>query len=158
MNAYKSPAIHRTPLYRAKAAYNGMLARCLNKNGKNPTYANVEIRMSLSEWLAWAIPEYTKFLAEHPNEKPNAARVGDKGHYEIGNIRIITMTQNCEEQAGRFINAVQPNGMKRCVTCKEPRPVGEFNKNKGRWDGLASDCKSCIREYNKKRNSKVLDA
>lgn len=32
---YKSPQIHRTPLYRAKASYSGMKARCLNVNGKD---------------------------------------------------------------------------------------------------------------------------
>jgi hypothetical protein len=50
---YKSPPIHRTPLYRAKAAYYGMLARCENKNGKSPSYVNVQLKMTWEEWLEW---------------------------------------------------------------------------------------------------------
>ena len=51
MKAFKSPPIHRTPLYRAKAAYCNMIARCENVNGKNPAYANVKLRMTLDEIL-----------------------------------------------------------------------------------------------------------
>ena len=154
MNAYKSPSIHRTPLYRAKAAYYGMLKRCLNKDGKNPSYANVELKMTWEEWLQWAVPEYEKFQRDNPGVTPNAARIGDAGHYELGNIRIISQTQNCEEQAGKYINAVQENGTKRCSSCKTPRPVEMFSKNKSRWDGLASDCKDCVNKYIKQMREK----
>jgi len=152
MIAYKSPEIHRTPLYRAKAAYYGMLKRCLNKDGKNPSYANVELRMTWDEWLKWAIPEYEKFQKENPDVTPNAARIGDSGHYELGNIRIVSQMQNCAEQSGRYRNALQEDGTKRCSTCKKPQPVAMFSKNKSRWDGLASDCKDCVRKYQKKNN------
>lgn len=54
---YKSPEIHRTPIYRAKAAYSNMKRRC----GTEDAYKNVELRMSKKEWLAWALPEYQAF-------------------------------------------------------------------------------------------------
>lgn len=95
---FKSPAIHRTPLYRAYAAYYGMQARCENANGKNLAYAKVKLLMTLEEWLDWSIPEYEKFILENPDESPNVARNGDVGNYEIGNIRIISHTQNNKEQ------------------------------------------------------------
>ena len=98
MRQYKSPPIHRTPLYRAKAAYSGMLARCRNANGKNPSYANVELRMTLAEWLAWAVPEYERFLSTVHDLTPCAARKGDVGHYEIGNVEIISQVQNRAQQ------------------------------------------------------------
>jgi hypothetical protein len=109
--------------------------------------------MTWDEWLQWAVPEYEKFQNDNPGVTPNAARIGDLGHYELGNIRIISQTQNCEEQEGRYINAVQENGMKRCSTCKKPKPVEMFSKNKNRWDGLASDCKDCVREYHQKNSN-----
>ena len=154
MIAYKSPPIHRTPFYRANAAYYGMQARCLNKNGRNPSYAKVELRMTRAQWLKWAVPQYKKWLAEHPNETPNAARIGDKGHYELGNVRIISQRENCYEQSGRFISRVMPDGTKRCSGCKLPRPVDMFSKNKTRWDGLSSHCKECVSGYAKKRRLK----
>lgn len=154
MTAYKSPEIHRTPLYRAKAAYNGMLARCLNRNGKNPAYANVELRMTLAEWLEWALPEYRKFQDKFPDAVPNAARIGDSGHYEIDNVRVVSRAENCAET--RKLGA-RPDGLKLCSRCQTPKPVEEFNKNKSRWDGLATDCKSCIRECHEIRKKKVSD-
>lgn len=98
MKIFKSPSIHRTPLYRVKAAYCGMVARCENANGKNPTYANVRLLMSLDEFITWALPRYTEFIANHPNESPCTARFGDKGHYEIGNIEVISMADNRKQQ------------------------------------------------------------
>lgn len=90
----KSPAIHQTPLYRAKAAYRNMKIRCLNANGKNPAYANVELRMTMEEWLEWALPKYESLLKDNDQITLNASRFGDQGHYEIGNIEIITQDKN----------------------------------------------------------------
>ena len=98
MVEFKSPPIHRTPLYRAKAAYTLMQQRCLNANGKSQSYADVELRMSLDEFVKWALPHYERFIAEHPDESPCVSRHGDKGHYEIGNIDIISMSENRRRQ------------------------------------------------------------
>ena len=151
MSAFKSPEIHRTPYYRANAAYYGMQARCLNKNGKNPSYAEVELRMTREDWLKWAVPEYTKFQVEHPDDTPNAARIGDMGHYELGNVRVVSRAENCAETR---ICGIRQDGTKRCSGCKEPRPVGEFNKNRGRWDGLSSHCKKCLKKYSDRRSER----
>lgn len=35
---------------------------------------------------------------------------------------------------------------KRCSTCKEIKPVSEFNKNRSAKDGLQKQCKDCHRE------------
>ena len=40
--------------------------------------------------------------------------------------------------------------MKRCYTCKTDKDKSEFNKNKGRKDGLNSICKECSRERSKR--------
>ena len=90
----KSPEIHRTPIYRAKAAYRNMVARCGNANGKNPSYTDVELRMTLEEWLNWAIPKYEKFITDYPDTSPNVSRFGDQGHYEVDNIEITSFKVN----------------------------------------------------------------
>lgn len=142
MKIFKSPPIHRTPLYRARSAFRDMMRRCRNANGKNPTYANIELRMTLDEWLAWSVPKYETFIAEHPHESPNAARVGDAGHYEIGNIEIIPHLLNRASQS--MPRVARPDGMKTCSRCEKDKPVSQFSKRAGNFDGLNYWCRECM--------------
>ena len=146
MHEYKSPEKHRKPQYRARAAYRGMQARCLNRNGKRPTYANVELRMTMQEWLAWAVPEYKRFISDHPGQTPNAARLGDTGHYELGNIRIISLSENCAEQSQRGIGLLKQDGTKRCSECKEVKISNAFSRNRATKDGFHNICKDCVKK------------
>lgn len=122
-----------------------MGARCLNKSGKNPTYALIELRMTLDEWLAWAIPEYEKFQMAFPEERPCAARRGDVGHYEIGNIDIISVRENGRMSPRRLWRQLKPDGTKRCTGCCIHKMADEFGVNKSRPDGLADYCRICAR-------------
>lgn len=141
---FKSPPIHRTALYRAKAAYAGMLARCKDAKGKNPTYANVELRMTLAAWLEWSIPRYEEFFRHHPNLSPNAARFADAGHYEIGNIHIVSQQENLAERTHRCRAA---GGTKLCSRCFEVKSVGEFNLRLATTDGYDYWCRGCKKEH-----------
>ena len=146
MKTFKSPAIHRTPLYRAKAAYCNMIARCENANGKNPAYANVKLRMSLDEFLAWAVPRYEAFVAEYPNERPVCARRGDLGDYEIGNIEIISWAENRKRQ--KTLLQLREDGTKMCGRCRKILiAVANFRKNRWRPDGFGHWCRECCKEY-----------
>lgn len=40
--------------------------------------------------------------------------------------------------------------MKTCVTCKNSKPVEEFNKDKSKTDGLNSSCRECRKEIYKR--------
>ncbi len=111
---FKSPPIHRTPMYRARAAFRNMMIRCRNKNGKNPAYENVRVKMTLNEWLNWAIPEYEKFQLSYPDLKPAASRKKDKGHYEIGNVEIISTVENKRRQSQKS----QAVSWLKCPVCK----------------------------------------
>jgi len=95
---FKSPEKHRKPRARAKAAYRGMKARCKNANGRCPSYANVELKMSEAVWLEWALPLYEAFITNYPDESPCVSRLGDTGHYEIANIEIISVKENRKRQ------------------------------------------------------------
>lgn len=142
MKAFKSPAIHRTPLYRAKAAYCNMIARCENANGKNPAYANVKLRMALDEFVAWAVPRYEAFVAEHPDDSPVCSRRGDVGDYEIGNIEIVSFAENRKRQQAPF--QLREDGTKMCARCGRVLEAEEnFHKNRWRPDGFAHWCKRC---------------
>lgn len=49
--------------------------------------------------------------------------------------------------ADREFEDIQPTGKKRCCMCKRNLPVGEFNYARSNYDGLASHCRECGREY-----------
>lgn len=149
-SGFRSPPIHRTALYRAKAAYSGMIVRCGNANGKNPSYRYVELRMTLSEWLEWALPHYEEFSRLHPNESPNAARFEDAGHYELGNVRIISFREN---RAERRHQCRAVNGSKLCSRCFEIKSVDNFSLRSVTTDGLDYWCRDCKKENHRIRSS-----
>ncbi len=136
---FKSPPIHRTALYRAKAAYANMKARCLNSNGKNPSYRSVRLKMSLDEWIKWAVPAYEMFMESFPRERPCAARKHDAGHYEIGNIEIISVSRNSREQPPNGYDL--STGKRPCTACKKVKPLKDFYKRRHR---VTSRCKDCL--------------
>lgn len=167
MKTFKSPPIHRTPLYRVKASYSGMQQRCLNANGKSPTYAKVELRMTKEQFIAWALPLYAEFIKKRPGESPCTARFGDKGHYEIGNVKVISMDENRKE-AVRPAPAKNTHGTLssyrycRCELCKEawrkhgeqyrrsrgikPRkPVGPTHGTRNAYTYHKCRCKACMK-------------
>lgn len=40
--------------------------------------------------------------------------------------------------------------MKKCCKCKAAKPLDQFGKNKSAKDGLAFECKECVRAYQRK--------
>ena len=43
---------------------------------------------------------------------------------------------------------------KRCSKCKNWGPLGNFFKDKAKWDGLKPVCKECLKKYSKVYNNK----
>ena len=41
--------------------------------------------------------------------------------------------------------------VKKCSACGQVKPLSEFNKHKGKKDGLQDRCRSCFSKYNKRR-------
>lgn len=155
MNQYKSPQWHRTPKARARAAYSNMIRRCHGGSASEDAYQNVEVRMTKSEWLAWAIPQYTAFMLANPDVVPHAARKGDLGHYEVGNIDIISARENMLSQSDRFKLTLNPDGTKICQRCRHVLTAGDFHKNASRPDGLGTDCKACVYIYRRNYRLKL---
>lgn len=46
---------------------------------------------------------------------------------------------------------------KKCCTCKEWKPLTNYNYAKNHWDKLRSDCKGCLVIYRKKNRRKIQD-
>ena len=140
---YKSPRIHQTPLYRANAAYRNMKRRCAGGNAQdeNLSYAGVELKMTMEQWITWALPQYVSFIGQ-----PSVSRIGDVGHYEIGNVEIISVQENRNRM--KMIGRLS-GGIKRCSRCKEKKTADCFGRRSNSFDGLNHNCKECVRWYAK---------
>lgn len=119
-----------------------MLRRCENRSGKDRAYVDVKLKISLSDFIIWALPKYQEFIGRFPNLSPAISRIGDSGDYEIGNIEIISALENRHRQ--KAILRVRQDGTKMCVMCRKILIVeGNFSKNRTKPDGLNNECKEC---------------
>lgn len=139
------------PRYRANAVWSALLQRIGNSNGKNPSYAAVELRMTKEEFIEWVIPKYAEFLAQHPGESPSIDRIDPNGHYEISNLRVIPLAENCRLSPQKH-NLHAPEGQAWRTACKAYKSRSEFYKNRCQPHGLQHRCKLCV----KQRRSKTL--
>jgi hypothetical protein len=135
---------HQTPEGKAKRAWLNILYRTRNRNGLNPTYARIRVGMTRAEFLGWALPAFREWMAAHPGERPSVDRVDGHGHYELGNLRILSVQQNrrlrlCDR------NGDAPAGMSWCGACKRYLPVDAFNICRKSITGRAHTCKACRR-------------
>jgi len=83
-----------TPVGRANQTWHKILQRVHNKNGKNPSYAQVELRMTQEEFMAWAVPKYKTWDKDNPGKTPSINRIDPFGHYELKNLEIISLDEN----------------------------------------------------------------
>lgn len=126
-----------------------MKRRAGNATGVEPAYANVQLLITKDVWLAWAIPEYERFQANHPDMSPCVSRFEDTGHYELDNIEIISVAENRARQ--KAILLLKPDGTKLCSMCREIKNGAMFAKSRRRPDGLSHQCRRCRSDYYKRR-------
>lgn len=77
-----------TPEGRAATMWAGMCNRVRNK------YKGISIKCSRDEFINWAIPEIAYFMQNNHDETPSVDRIDSHGHYEFGNMRIISLREN----------------------------------------------------------------
>jgi len=138
------------PRARALRTWRTLLTRCGNRDGNNPSYEYTEVRMTQAEFLAWAIPAYQEYLEQHPESflpeetKDTASldRIDPKGHYEIGNLQVISMGENAR-LSNQHRNVHAPEGMAWCSICQQYLPVDQFAKSTRRFNGLQKRCRQC---------------
>lgn len=133
-----------TPKGRATRMWNNMNRRSGNKYGDHPTYADVEVRMSRDRFIAWATPRLENWYRRYPSVTPTIDRISSDGHYEIGNLRLLTAAQNTKAR-GCNKNIHAPEGMAWCFICKKYLDKSSFHKDKCRPNRLQRKCKSCHR-------------
>jgi len=127
--------------YRVNCIWNALMQRIENADGKNPSYAATELRMTKDEFIDWAVPEYKLFIRNSPEKRPSIDRIDDAGHYELSNLQVIDWGDNARK-ARRNINVHGPDGMWWCSKCKSYKETHCFYIEK---DGLScfGHCKSC---------------
>lgn len=121
---------YATPKGRAARAWSGMKYR----SGRPGTYAHVELRMTRAEFVAWAVPEYERWIAENPGAQPSIDRIDPRGHYELANIRIIDQRLNSALAVKQNTNPRRADGsliwpakgLARCGQCKQMLPLSAF--------------------------------
>lgn len=139
-----------------------MCRRCKDGNAVEPKYSEVEVRVSLDQWMEWAVPKYDEFLLNNPEGKPSVSRFGDKGHYEIGNIEIIDFKKNLQLQ----------KSIKNMIELKCPFCYKIFHKARNHTHLIKKNtCTTCskqcggkmsqlkrydIKEYNKRVDNSVI--
>lgn len=132
----------------AASAWNGILARAGNADGQHPAYGSVEIRMTRAEFISWVKPRITKWWRDNPKATPSIDRKKNSGHYELSNLRIISLSENSRLQQAHK-NVYAPQGKAWCAFCRRYYPESNFYKNKNAPHGLQFCCKKCSSYKNK---------
>jgi hypothetical protein len=130
---------------RTKMMWSNICNRVSNCNGRNPSYAHVELRMTKNEFVRWAVPALTRWMNKNPGLRPSVD-IRDGGHYEVINLRILELGENARLQS-RNRNVYAPVGMAWCARHKEYLSVACFGKRKNAMNGLMSSCRECQRRY-----------
>ena len=68
--------------------------RAGNRNGRNPSYTLIEMRIDRDAFITWATYAIDIFRSQHPHDTPSLDRINPDGHYELGNIRVISWKEN----------------------------------------------------------------
>lgn len=85
------------------------MARILH-NRKGESYKNIQVRVKHADLRALLEREWKSFMELHSAWKiagfprklsPSIDRIDNKGHYEIGNIRFMTVSDNVRRNKGR---------------------------------------------------------
>lgn len=128
-----------TPRGRALNTWARIKERVLNANGKQPSYANTELRMTREEFIEW----YVQAIQSYEGEYPSLDRINNDGHYEISNLQIIHRSENSRKRSNCY-NLNAPEGLAWCSgLCKTYKPLDEFPLNRNRPNGRNSLCKNC---------------
>jgi hypothetical protein len=137
----------QTAVGRANSAWNRICQRAGNADGQHPAYAKVELRISREAFVAWFIPEIENWLREYPDETPSVDRKDNDGHYEVDNLRIISLSENSRLQPGHK-NVHRPIGKVWCGQCNDYLPEDQFYRHQNSTTGYQPRCKHHTRQAN----------
>jgi len=142
---------YRTPRGRTTQAWNSILFRIK----RSPAYKNVKVRISRKDFYEWALPMFQTWDSEKREGRPSIDRIDLYGHYELSNMRMISVTENCARNT-RTRWHLAPEGTSWCGACKKYIHKEAFPRHKGSKTGVAGTCKACRRaRYSPRTNPKA---
>lgn len=130
---YKHDTRHRDigSLARARSRYSMICNRLANTDRpKSKSYAGIELRISREEFIAW--------FMENDFAGCSVDRIDPKGHYEWGNIQLISLAENIAKDRVKA-----RDGVCQCYSCEETKPLEKFVVDKRRHTGRGTQCKKC---------------
>ena len=150
MSAAWLKAYRKTPKGWATTAWANIVGRLRH----DEDYADVELRLTREEFVAWCVPAVTRWWKKNPGGKPSVDRIKDNGHYELGNIRILAAGENSRRRAYNK-NSKAPPGKAWCSGHKAYLSINLFSPAPSRPPlGVNNRCKECKRnEYRKSKQS-----
>lgn len=145
--SYRCKECHRKLLRARRQTISGRITTMWNNmNGRvkrSRQYKGIEVRMTRRTFEAWARPILTVWVKENPHRRPSIDRIDPRGHYEIGNIQIISTVENAMRTRSHKPNMAAPKGKAWCSDCREYYSKLDFYKCRSTWNGLSQRCKTC---------------
>lgn len=114
----------KTPRGRGTTLWHAMNQRVNSDDPRNACYKDVEVRMTKMEFLAWIEPLLEAWFRERPDETPSVDHIESNRHYEIGNVQLISLSENTAKVPN--INDAAPGGTRWCPDCKQFLPIKMF--------------------------------
>lgn len=151
----EAAAIRRlTPRGRALTAWNNLIRRAENADGRHPAYVKVKVHTTRAAFVTWAETALSEWMQNNPGKVPSIDRIRDADHYAIANLQIIELGENSRKKECNK-NTVAPAGTAWCSgACKAYLQVSNFHKNVTEANGLQPVCKNCAREAKRKWRSR----
>lgn len=127
---------------RANNKYNGIISR-LNRidRSKNKHYKGIRFKTSREDFIKWFMP--LDF------EGSSIDRINKDKDYEIGNIQVISISDNIRKDKVK-----SKNGMCVCYICNKRKPLSAFCKDKRRINGHSTICIECERQRGRNKYKK----
>jgi len=73
--------------------YDAMRQRCVTGTGKRYKERGIELRMTREEFIQWGLAQEKDFRTL------DVDRIDNDGHYELGNIRLATRSENLKNRS-----------------------------------------------------------
>ncbi len=118
--------------FRANRRYYAMVQRCATLQ----RYAHVKVLVSREEFISWFMPK--DFSGS------SVDRIDSDGHYELSNMRVIPLSDNCARVKARKGQVkFNPAGPNECRVCHVVKAPDDFIRKKGASHGRERECKTC---------------
>jgi len=120
----------------------------IRRRVERPAYQRkgIELRISREEFVGWYSENYFK--------NGVVDRIDDKGHYEIGNIHLITPTEHNRKKRKDRLDAlgIVETWGRYCYKCEQEKSTDDFYQKKAKvseWNplGLSEACSECTRKH-----------